>query len=120
MPGPNNTAIGVFDVTEGPLVEITDVNFVGNQAFSARELSGLMETGKHNLLSRFFNSGTLDRKKLQDDVDRLTAFYYDHGYLQRPYRRRRYHAPRQLIIVTVNHRRRSGLQGRQASSWPAT
>ena len=82
VPGPNNTAIGVFDVIEGPLVEVSDVKFVGNRAFSARRLRGLMETRKHNLLSRFFNTGTLDRTKLQNDVDRLTAFYYNHGYLQ--------------------------------------
>ena len=41
-----------------------------------------METRKHNMLSRFFNTGILDRTKLQDDVDRITAFYYNHGYLQ--------------------------------------
>ena len=40
-----------------------------------------METRKHNMLSRFFNTGILDRAKLQDDVDRMTAFYYNHGYL---------------------------------------
>ncbi|HVA40415.1 MAG TPA: outer membrane protein assembly factor BamA, partial [Candidatus Binataceae bacterium] len=82
VPGPSNTAIGVFHVSEGPLVEISAIKFVGNKAFSAGRLSGLMETRKHNMLSRFFNSGTLDRAKLQDDVDRLTAFYYNHGYLQ--------------------------------------
>jgi outer membrane protein insertion porin family len=82
VPGPNNTAIGVFHVNEGPQVAISDIKFVGNKAFSARKLSGLMETRKHNLLSRFFNTGTLDRSKLQQDTDRLTAFYYNHGYLQ--------------------------------------
>ncbi|MGH7935127.1 MAG: outer membrane protein assembly factor BamA, partial [Candidatus Binataceae bacterium] len=35
----------------------------------------------HNLLSFLFSTGILDRKKLQDDTDRLTTFYYDHGYL---------------------------------------
>jgi outer membrane protein insertion porin family len=82
IPGPNNTAIGVFHVDEGPQVAINEIKFVGNKAFSARKLSGLMETRKHNLLSRFFNTGTLDRNKLQQDTDRLTAFYYNHGYLQ--------------------------------------
>jgi outer membrane protein insertion porin family len=77
----NNTAMGVFDVKEGPVVEISDVRFVGNKHFTARELKGSMETRPHNLLSYFFQTGILDRKKLQDDVDRLTAFYYDHGYL---------------------------------------
>jgi outer membrane protein insertion porin family len=82
VPGPNNTAIGVFHVDEGPQVAISDIKFVGNKTFSARKLSGLMETRKHNLLSRFFNTGTLDRSKLQQDIDRLTAYYYNHGYLQ--------------------------------------
>jgi outer membrane protein insertion porin family len=82
VPGANNTAIGIFHVSEGPQVAISDIKFVGNKAFSARKLSGLMETRKHNLLSRFFNTGTLDRTKLQQDTDRLTAFYYNHGYLQ--------------------------------------
>ena len=82
VPGPSNTAVGVFHVSEGPLVEVSAVKFVGNKAFSDSRLRGLMETRKHNILSRFFNSGTLDRAKLQDDVDRMTAFYYNHGYLQ--------------------------------------
>ena len=82
VPGPNNTAIGVFHVKEGPQIQISQIKFVGNKTFSDRKLAGLMETRKHNILSRFFNTGTLDRAKLQDDVDRLTAFYYNHGYLQ--------------------------------------
>ena len=82
VPGANNTAVGVFHVSEGPLVQISAIKFVGNKAFSDSRLRGLMETRKHNMLSRFFNTGTLDRAKLQDDVDRMTAFYYNHGYLQ--------------------------------------
>jgi outer membrane protein insertion porin family len=82
IPGPNNTAVGMFRVSEGPLVEISAIKFVGNKAFSDGKLSSLMETRKHNLLSRFFNTGSLDRAKLQEDVDRLTAYYYNHGYLQ--------------------------------------
>ena len=82
IPGPNNTAVGVFDVSEGPLVEISEVKFAGNKAFSSSRLSSMMETRKHNLLSFVFNTGSLDRAKLQDDVDRLSAYYYNHGYLQ--------------------------------------
>jgi outer membrane protein insertion porin family len=82
VPGANNTAVGVFHVSEGPLVEVSAIKFVGNKTFSDSRLRGLMETRKHNILSRFFNTGTLDRAKLQDDVDRITAFYYNHGYLQ--------------------------------------
>jgi outer membrane protein insertion porin family len=41
-----------------------------------------MSTRPHNILSRIFGTGVLDRTKLQEDVDRVTVFYYNHGYLQ--------------------------------------
>ena len=81
IPQPDNTAIAVFTVNEGAQVRITDIKFTGNTAFSSRRLRAVMATGTHNLLSFFTGSGNLDRKKLQEDIDRITAFYYDSGYL---------------------------------------
>ena len=81
VPGANNTAIGVFDVNEGPIVQIAQVNFYGNNHFTSRQLGNLLQTHQHNLLSFFFSTGILDQKKLQDDTDRLSAFYYNHGFL---------------------------------------
>jgi outer membrane protein insertion porin family len=77
----NNTAIGVFDVKEGPLVHIAEVDFEGNKSISSRELRNTIVTHQHNLLSFFFDTGVLDQKKLQDDVDRITEAYYNRGYL---------------------------------------
>jgi len=81
VPGASHTAILVFDVIEGPVVEISSVKFVGNEHFSNGDLRAVMATRPHNLLSFVFGTGILDQKKLQEDLDRLTAFYYDHGYL---------------------------------------
>jgi outer membrane protein insertion porin family len=81
VPGSNNTAIGVFDVNEGPPVRISEVRFTGNRRYSARQLRSVMETQRHTLLSYFFATGTLDQKKLASDIDRVSAYYYDHGYL---------------------------------------
>ena len=81
VPAANNTAIGVFDVVEGPLVHIAEVDFQGNTAISTRELRNTIATHQHNLLSFFFDTGVLDQKKLQDDVDRVTGVYYNKGYL---------------------------------------
>jgi outer membrane protein insertion porin family len=81
VPAANNTAIGVFDVVEGPLVHIAEVDFQGNTAISTRELRNTIATHQHNLLSFFFDTGVLDQKKLQDDVDRITGVYYNKGYL---------------------------------------
>ncbi len=81
IPHANNTAIGLINVKEGPAVKISTINFVGNKSFSARELRDEMETRQHSLLSFIFSTGVLDQKKLQSDVDRLTSFYYQHGYV---------------------------------------
>jgi outer membrane protein insertion porin family len=81
-PRPNNTEIATFIVHEGPKVYIREVDFTGNHAFKASELRGQMDTGTHiPLLSLITNQGVLDKKKLDDDLNRISAFYYDHGYL---------------------------------------
>ncbi|HVN90592.1 MAG TPA: outer membrane protein assembly factor BamA [Candidatus Binataceae bacterium] len=77
----NNLATGVIDVHEGPQVKISQIDFTGNKAFSARQLRNAIETRKHNMLSWLFSTGYLDQKKLQGDVDHLTSFYYEHGYV---------------------------------------
>ena len=82
IPQPDNTAFGEFDVVEGPKVQITKIEFVGNHAFSASLLQANMATRTYSkLLSWVTGWGAMDEKKLQEDVDRLTAFYYDNGYL---------------------------------------
>src|SRR5258708_2126919 len=82
IPQPDNTAFAEFDVVEGGTVQITEIKIEGNKAFSARELRGVIETKTYSkLLSWLTGWGALDPKKLQEDVDRLTAFYYDNGYL---------------------------------------
>ncbi|HJU27998.1 MAG TPA: outer membrane protein assembly factor BamA [Candidatus Binataceae bacterium] len=82
VPEPNNTAIGVFDVNEGPKVTISAIMFSGNHHFSSSRLRNAMQTQPHRfLISYLFATGTLDEKKLADDIDRLSAFYYDQGYL---------------------------------------
>jgi outer membrane protein insertion porin family len=81
VPGPNNTVILVFDVVEGPQVRVSSVRFVGNHHFSSGLLEGAIQTRPHSILSWLTGSGVLDQKKLQEDVDRLTAYYYSAGYL---------------------------------------
>jgi outer membrane protein insertion porin family len=81
VPYANNTGIAVFDVVEGPEVYIKEVDFQGNKSISTRELRNTIATHQHNLLSFFFDTGVLDQKKLQEDVDRITGVYYNEGFL---------------------------------------
>ncbi len=70
-----------FTVNENEKVGVKDIVFEGNQAFSSDQLRAVMATRKKNFLSRFLNSGMLNNDALKTDVERLTAFYYDHGYI---------------------------------------
>jgi outer membrane protein insertion porin family len=81
IPGKENTEVGEFVVTERPRVYITEISFSGNHTFSPRTLRSQMDTTTHNILSWVTGAGILDHKKLQEDIDRVAAFYYDHGYL---------------------------------------
>jgi outer membrane protein insertion porin family len=70
-----------FTVNENDKVGVKDILFEGNEAFSSDQLRAVMATRKKNFLSRFLNSGVLNNDALKTDVERLTAFYYDHGYI---------------------------------------
>ncbi len=70
-----------YTVEEQKPVRVTDVEFEGNQAFSARKLRGVMQTRKKWLFSFITGAGVLNKDVLRTDMERLTAFYYDHGYI---------------------------------------
>lgn len=70
-----------YRIDQGEEIRIGSIEFEGNEEFSDRELRGVMMTRQKWFLSWLFGSGTLNRKELETDVQRLTAFYYDHGYV---------------------------------------
>ena len=70
-----------YTVTEHDPVRVTEVAFEGNRAFSGRKLRGVLQTRKAWLFSFVTGSGVLNRDVLRTDVERLTAWYYDHGYV---------------------------------------
>ncbi|HYD47078.1 MAG TPA: outer membrane protein assembly factor BamA, partial [Terriglobales bacterium] len=70
-----------YRVDEKDVIRIEDLVFEGNSNFSARKLSGYMQTKEAWILSFFTGAGNLDDEALEADVERLTAFYYDNGYI---------------------------------------
>jgi outer membrane protein insertion porin family len=71
----------VYRIDEKKRVLIRGIEFEGNTAFSDRKLRGVMATKKKGLFSRFTGSGILKRDVLGIDRERLTAFYYEDGYI---------------------------------------
>ncbi|MBW1805430.1 MAG: BamA/TamA family outer membrane protein, partial [Deltaproteobacteria bacterium] len=79
---PNNTVSLAYIIKEGEKVHITKIQFVGNEEFDDDDLRGIMETKEKGFLSWFTKSGLLDRKKLEFDIQKVIAFYHNHGYIR--------------------------------------
>ncbi len=78
--GENEVSL-TFVVDEGKPVRIHSLIFEGNRAFSARQLKKVMATKERWFLSFITGAGNLDREVLNTDTERLTAYYYEHGYI---------------------------------------
>jgi outer membrane protein insertion porin family len=70
-----------FTIEENKPVRIHEFVFEGNRAFSPRQLKKVMATKEKWFLSFLTGAGNLDREVLNTDVERLTAHYYEHGYI---------------------------------------
>ncbi len=76
-----NEAIVTFRITEGPKGRIKKILFKGNRRIKTSDLKKVMSTKQWNLFSLFSQTGMLDEDNLKNDVQLLTAYYYEHGYL---------------------------------------
>jgi len=72
----------VIDIKENELLYVKSIEFVGNQAFTDKELKKLMETSEWTWLSWLTDSGLLKKEKLRDGINRVKVFYMNNGYIQ--------------------------------------
>jgi len=77
----NNQADLEFVISEGSKLRIQTIAFEGNTVFDAKALKKVMSTSEKGFFSFITSSGDLDRDKLSQDKEALTAFYQNHGYL---------------------------------------
>jgi outer membrane protein insertion porin family len=69
-----------LEVTEGHRVAVAQVTFQGNEAFTDRELGGVLGTRKEGFL--WFRSGQFEESVLEEDLTvRLPEFYASNGFL---------------------------------------
>ena len=76
-----NEAVVTFTISEGPKGHIDKIVFKGNKNIESSQLRKLMTTKKRTIFSIITKTGTLDEDALKNDVQLLTAYYFDHGYL---------------------------------------
>ncbi|MBN2060640.1 MAG: outer membrane protein assembly factor BamA [Deltaproteobacteria bacterium] len=78
----NNEVALIYSIQEGEKIYITDIDFVGNEKFDDGKLKDVMETSEKGMLSFFTNSGMLDMKKLEFDIQKVLAYYHNHGFIK--------------------------------------
>ncbi|MCB1776298.1 MAG: outer membrane protein assembly factor BamA [Candidatus Competibacteraceae bacterium] len=77
----NRVAIKLI-ISEGAAASISQINIVGNKAFSKKELLGLMQSSTTGWLSFFTKDDQYVKQKLAADIETLRSFYLDRGYLK--------------------------------------
>lgn len=77
---PNNRVDLVFEINEGPKVGVSQINFVGNHAYSDYRLKNVVKTSVSNWLSFLQTTDVYDADRVEADRDLLRRFYLKHGY----------------------------------------
>ena len=77
-----NEAVVTFNITEGPKGHIKKITFQGNKKIKSSDLKKVMTTKRRTIFSFITKTGVLDEDILKNDIQLLTAYYVDYGYLE--------------------------------------
>lgn len=81
IPRSNNRVDVVFEVSEGRVVEVERITFVGNRAFSDRRLRRVVESKQAGLFRTLIASDTFIADRIAFDRQLLRDFYLSRGYV---------------------------------------
>jgi len=70
----------IFEVDEGPVTGVRDINFVGNEEFSDRRLRDAIVTAESSWWNLLQNNDNYDPDRLEYDREQLRQFYTNRGY----------------------------------------
>jgi outer membrane protein insertion porin family len=70
----------IFEVDEGPVTGVRDVNFIGNQVFSDRTLRDTVVTTRSSWWNFFQSNDNYDPDRLEYDREQLRQYYNNRGY----------------------------------------
>ena len=89
----------VFSINEGRRMTIDDIVIHGNDGLSDRQIKNVMWTKEREY---FILRGTVQRQRLDDDIERILSLYNDHGYIQARVESHEIVVDRERARVTVN------------------
>lgn len=70
----------IFEVDEGPVTGVRDINFIGNEEFSDRRLRDAIVTTESTWWNFFSSNDNYDPDRLEYDREQLRQFYNNRGY----------------------------------------
>jgi len=71
-----------FNIAEGGVAKIQQINFVGNRAFKEKTLRNLFVLRTPGVLTWYSKNDQYSRPKLEADLETLRSFYLNEGYLE--------------------------------------
>lgn len=80
-PRPNNEVTVRFVIDEGEEVTVRRIRFIGNENIEDADLQAIIQTSETGFFSFLSSSNTYRKEILDEDINRLQAYYYDFGYL---------------------------------------
>src|SRR5690625_1099138 len=81
-PMPRNRVGVRIDIHEGAPARIREINLIGNESFPDKTLKGLFEQGPRRWYQLFSRRDQYSRERMQADLERLTSYYHDRGFLE--------------------------------------
>jgi outer membrane protein insertion porin family len=72
----------MFNVDEGDVAKIRQINIVGNKAFSDKQLRELLQLSTSGWFTWYSKADQYSKTKLTGDIESIKSWYLDHGYLE--------------------------------------
>jgi outer membrane protein insertion porin family len=76
----NRVAVS-FDVNEGSVSKIREINIVGNHVYSEKELLGVIQLTTPGWFTWFSKNDQYSKQKLSADMESLRTYYMNSGYM---------------------------------------
>ena len=81
-PVERNQVAVYFNIDEGPVAKIQEINFIGNVAFSESTLKSEMQLKTGGWLSWYSKDNLYSKQKLTGDLETIRSYYLNRGYLE--------------------------------------
>ena len=70
-----------LNIDEGKKTRVQQIRFVGNKAYTDEQLRAQIHTRESDFMSWFSDRDIVDSRRFGNDIQILTQYYQDHGYL---------------------------------------